>query len=360
MVALQANMADILEAGARVLEEEPERNLAPPVWERGVSYALLESFISSYGIPSNFTTSQVVEEVIKPATEGARCSAWEAVFVSGASIGAGTLLGTSTTMVSHSWSNSFVDLAAVLRRQDEAAEKEHFFFLDIFCMDQHSIAECTATRHLTLLQELKMSVSSPGRMIMIMEPWEEPRPLSRCWCLYEVYLASITKTRVDMAFLDSSEREISQALVSNMNLARDIAKLADVRKAKATMEEDREMILAAIEQEIGLDGFAELIRSKLQESLYLATLGPLCFPSGSSRSRVTSSSETEPSQRLQGRSAMSLPLRPNSLSSPLAVPASEARSVVSMPHSWPLARPADRAVGALNLDSPASMEMGLM
>lgn len=250
----------------------------PPVWERGVSYALLESFITSYNIPSHYTTMQVVESVIKPMTATSRRSAWEAIFLCG-DAKAGALLGRSNAMVSHSWGNSFVSLASILRKQEEVTEGA-FFFLDIFSMNQHTLVDkCTQDVCDRLLEDLKMAVSFPGRMVMVLEPWSQPKPLSRCWCLYEVYLARSTQTKLDMAFGDGTAEEISRALVGNLNLARDLAKLADVRKAEATFKRDREMILAAIQKEIGLDQFIELIRATLADSLYVATLGS-CLQDG--------------------------------------------------------------------------------
>lgn len=277
--AQEMKVSELMAAGVRALEEAEVSNTAPPVWERGVSWMYLQSFLSSFDIPKEYTTTQVVEHFIKPITESAKCSAWEAALMS-ESDDVSSLIGRPTIFVSHSWNNNFADLVTILEsqcvKQGEAIGSA-FFFLDVFCMNQHAIAENSIEDDvgLSLLEELKKAISFPGKMIMVLEPWYQPQSLTRCWCLYELYLASITETQVLMAFSEEYEKRVTQALATNLNLASDIATRVDVRRANATYQRDREMIFAAIQGEggQGIERFNVLIKEKLSESLYLATLG---------------------------------------------------------------------------------------
>lgn len=276
-------VSELSETGISALEVSQLSQDAPPVSQRGVSLAFLDNFILSYNIPQHYTTAQVVETVVRPVTSAAKCSFWEAIFMSGGEE-AGILLGKSTAMVSHSWANSFVDLVAILHSQCMKHGQpigSTYFFLDIFCWNQDSVAgsTVTSTNGIDLLEELQKAVSYPSKMIMVLEPWYQPQALTRCWCLYELYLASKTGTTVLMAFSDYSEAQVTQALATNLDLAGDISRRVDVRSAQVTVEEDRKIIFAAIQGQMGIDGFNDLIKAKLSETLYLATLGLLFFHS---------------------------------------------------------------------------------
>lgn len=279
------HVSELIETGSRELAASPlSCIMAPPVWERGVSCALLQGFISSCHVPDDLSTFQVVEAKIKPITKPSKCSAWEAIYTSSPA-GESKLIGASTVFVSHSWSNNFSSLAAILERhaaKPGSTVGNTFFFLDAFCMSQHALTESAArvSLGLTLLEQLRRAVEFPGRMVMVLEPWHHPNPLTRCWCLYELYLACATDSQVSMAFSARSEKRIYQSLTGNLALAGDIAHKLDVRQATATMDTDRRMIFAAIEAEIGIDHFVDMVTSKLSEGLYLAILGPLFLTGG--------------------------------------------------------------------------------
>jgi len=271
-----------------------------------VSCAFLQAFLADKPLlEEHWTTKQVVEAFIKPQTVAAECSVWEALSASGAAERE-ALVGRSTVMVSHSWSNSFQSLVATLlsqaTRHGEAADT--YYFIDIFCMNQHALAGAgtsATTVGKGLLLELKQAVSFPGRMVMIAEPWHAPEPLTRCWCLYELYLASATDAKVEMAFSGPSELEVSKELMGNLDLAGDILQRLDVREARATVERDRRMILDTIQAEIGFDAFIAQIKAKLADSLYLATLGPLFLSAKTQAAAPCPGSSSVPPLCLQPR-----------------------------------------------------------
>merc|ERR1712129_152710 len=71
---------------------------------------------------------------------------------------------------------------------------------------------------------------------------------------------------------------MSQSANSDLDLLAGIAQKVDVRNAQATKEEDRTMIVTRIDEVIGSDRFLDIIRQKLSESIYLATLNPVLDP----------------------------------------------------------------------------------
>merc|ERR1712027_288457 len=101
----------------------------------------------------------------------------------------------------------------------------------MFCLNQHSFeAQLLSPKPCEdLLDDLWKAIAYPGDMIMVLDPWYFPSALTRCWCLYELYLASAMGTTVSMAF--GTNTQVVRALAENPNLANDIARAVDVRHA---------------------------------------------------------------------------------------------------------------------------------
>ena len=51
-------------------------------------------------------------------------------------------------------------------------------------MNQHSAVDMEA-----LFPNLQASVRAPGRVLLVMDSWRDPTPLSRVWCLLEIFTA---------------------------------------------------------------------------------------------------------------------------------------------------------------------------
>ena len=45
-----------------------------------------------------------------------------------------------------------------------------------------------------------------GRTVMVLSPWHDPIPLTRAWCLFEIYCTVKTGSRFEVA-MSASERE---------------------------------------------------------------------------------------------------------------------------------------------------------
>merc|ERR1719189_2393891 len=105
-------------------------------------------------------------------------------------------------------------------------------------MNQHAIAENSSSSSVgkSLLSGLQKAIECSGRMVMVLQPWYRPKPLTRCWCLYELYLASVSETEVLMTFTPQDEDRVAEASAKNPVLADQMMEHTDVRLAKATKE----------------------------------------------------------------------------------------------------------------------------
>lgn len=228
-------------------------------------------------------STDVVERHVKPSTKAGRCSVWEAILAA-ESPSESDLVGTPRFMVSHAWSYNIQTLASIVRHhvgQDHSSDSA-YFFLDFFCMNQHDLSDVMG-RHLVqtdsmigiqdaLIDCLTRSITFGGLMLMALDSWKKPTTLSRCWCLYELYIAYTNNTKVVMALSPSAQANFVEALrFAPSSLLREAVSEVNVQQAKATVAADRDMILDLI-RDVGFDVFDSFIRSKVVSSLRVAAL----------------------------------------------------------------------------------------
>ena len=105
-----------------------------------------------------------------------------------------------------------------------------------------------------MLEALTKSITVPKRVLLALTPHERPLLLTRCWCLYEIYIAWKVGAEVSCGFVPQAEQKVITSLTRNDRLITDMLATVDAAKSQATVESDRLMILSLIEQ-AGVDIF---------------------------------------------------------------------------------------------------------
>lgn len=91
----------------------------------------------------------------------------------------------------------------------------------------------------------------------VLDPWNAPRPLTRAWCLWELYCAIHSETRIDVVLSPGQAAAFHTELVTDFpSIAANLCKV-DARAATAFKASDLEMIKGAIHQNLK-GGFVEL------------------------------------------------------------------------------------------------------
>ena len=137
-----------------------------------------------------------------------------------------------------------------------------YYWFDIFVMNQHSFEDMD-----NLLGNLQASVRSPGRMLLALDSWRDPTPLTRAWCLLEIFTAISAKADVIMGFSLAEESSFKERLAQNQAEVEAALAAVDAERAEATVQADRDMIFEAIKHGTGFEGFNDTIRRALRESL---------------------------------------------------------------------------------------------
>jgi len=261
------------------------------VWVRGVSMDFLERYVREYDL-KGLSTEEVCNKYVKPATKRGRCSVWEAVWLADPE---SDLLGKPTVFVSHAWQYDFLVLMSILRlycdsvksQSKRGASTTTYFFLDVFIMNQHDLSEisiegeqdgnqmtCKEKKVMydVMLHNLEESIGRSGKVLLALDPWHKPIPLTRCWCLYEAYIARKTGCSLTMCFSEKAEEEFLSDLEGNQNALEDLFRRVDVRNAEATAESDLTMILRCIDESVGTDEFNAFLQDELQSALKMIAM----------------------------------------------------------------------------------------
>ena len=246
----------------------------PPFPNIGISLEGLDYFLARHGsdITEEMTTSDVCHTIIKPATtpRGWTCVAtlidaekgWyrhdytdeggtssqvpkntcSLLLLMKRDPATARFVGPPTIFLSHAWSYKFRSVIKALRTYVLAlpeGEPRPFFWFDTFSIDEHATQTLTPEWWRTTFQD---AIRGIGCTLMVMSPWNDPIPLRRAWCLWEVF--STHKVGADFRIcLGPEEQEaFEQALMKDSKVVFQAFAHINVEKAEAGTKEDQTMI----------------------------------------------------------------------------------------------------------------------
>ena len=112
------------------------------------------------------------------------------------------VVGKPTIFFSHAWRFPFRNVVAALRSfvdfqlndtADGESQDEVFFWFDCFSIDEHATQALPQEWWATTFKE---AIGLIGHTVMLLSPWDGPVPLSRAWCLWELY-CTVTSSNSD-------------------------------------------------------------------------------------------------------------------------------------------------------------------
>jgi len=105
-------------------------------------------------------------------------------------------VGVGTVFLSHAWSYAFDTPLAVAREYQESMDVRQYFWFDLCANAQHPnvINDHTTRDHTWWSGTFKRSIETLGTVVLVLQPWFEPVPLTRSWCLWEILCAAEAKS----------------------------------------------------------------------------------------------------------------------------------------------------------------------
>ncbi|KAJ3279063.1 Kinesin light chain 3, partial [Rhizoclosmatium sp. JEL0117] len=163
--------------------------------------------------------------------------------------------------ISHAWKYKFLDVVDALTNfvvSNKLDPEATIIWFDLLSNSQHNTEAKDFTWWTTVFQN---AIQKIGSVVLIMQPWADPIPLTRAWCVYEIYVSSVAESRFYVAmppnetqiFMNSLKKESEEylSLLANLNS----------QMCKAGNPSDQEAIFTVIQRTIG---FSKLDRKVLE------------------------------------------------------------------------------------------------
>ena len=226
----------------------------------GVSIGFLRKFASK--VDDKKTTTDVCNEIVIPETKDRAC-AYIALLEGLCDENGVPYVGEATVFVSHAWKYNFSIPLDVMMKHAEENPGSYFWF-DLFINNQNVASNLPYTWWTNTFQS---SIESIGSVLLVLSPWNDPIPLTRAWCLFEILCSIRAKTagvQLHIALPSQEKIEFSRGIASDFECV--LKALTDIQaeKAQAFKPTDRENIFTSIRDTVGFETLNEEVKTALR------------------------------------------------------------------------------------------------
>ena len=185
---------------------------------------------------------------------------------------AAPFIGRPTVFFSHAWLFCFLNVVAAMRAfadAQPAGSPTVFFWFDCFSIDEHATQSFPPSWWDTTFLE---AIQLIGHTVMMLSPWDNPVPLTRAWCLWELLCTIHVGAKFDVCLGPQELAKFEQALETDLDGVMRMVGVIDAQQAEAGDPEDRDRIFAAITRLLPR-GFLDLnnrVKERLREWTYQA------------------------------------------------------------------------------------------
>ena len=160
-------------------------------------------------------------------------------------------VGRPTRFLSHAWLYLFLNLVVALEAYVASlppGEPEPFFWFDCLSLDQHTNnGQGSDWWRDTFL----LAIGAIGHTVMMLSPWDKPVPLSRAWCLWELYSTHKAGVPFSVCLGPDEQRAFEAAILEDSAAVLNAFSQISVEKAEAGNLRDETMIKRLVAEEVG-------------------------------------------------------------------------------------------------------------
>ena len=203
------------------------------------------------------TTTQVNNCIVKVDTFKARTSYCEML----RSRGETNMIGIPTCFLSHAWQYNFKTLVETVKKHF-SEHSQVYIWNDIFSEEQNDAI--TKDKNY-FYNAFKDAIEFIGYTLLVLDPWDKPIPLSRSWCIWEVYSTIVTGAKLHIAIPAHSQAEFHKVLLHDLQTIAKRMSAINARKAEAFFPETKKRIDHVIESTCGFTEVNKVIGHKMRQ-----------------------------------------------------------------------------------------------
>jgi tetratricopeptide (TPR) repeat protein len=136
---------------------------------------------------------------------------------------------------------------------------ETIVWFDTFSVNQHDTIHKTFDWWSSTFQQ---AIKQFGHTVMVLSPWNNPTPLRRVWCLWELYCTVITGSKFEFA-LGPNDEKIFLTQVSEHSL-KTMKETINVAQVECLLNQHKEAIFAEMQRHMTLDDINAFVFQNLR------------------------------------------------------------------------------------------------
>lgn len=173
-------------------------------------------------------------------------------------------VGEANVFISHAWRYQFLEVmdAILYHFSNHSYDVEVYVWFDLFSNNQHVAPERSFS---WWSSTFRSAIAKMGRTVLVLSPWENPIPLSRAWCLFEIYCSIDTGSNFAISMSEKETAKFMSALHSDFDSIANMVAQIDVAKSDAFQKTDKEKIFHVIRQSIGFDAINQMILDNIRK-----------------------------------------------------------------------------------------------
>jgi len=234
------------------------------VCKKGVSIPFLVEIAQK--VNPEWTTADVCTNFVKPETKEKRLAYYK-LYPDETDEKGNKVIGKANYFCSHAWKYKFVNVVNALEmfcRNEGLVPEETYIWFDLFINNQHDAPNLS---YKWWCENFKEAIRSFGKVVLVIEPWTDPTPIKRAWCLWEIFCTIDTDSEFYVAMCEEQHKDFKLRLVSDFENIRTSLSKIDARRAEAWDKSDRDKIFSAIENAVGFARLNERVIGKMREWL---------------------------------------------------------------------------------------------
>ena len=168
----------------------------------------------------------------------------------------------ATVFVSHAWRYEFCDVVVNALEQHASEHPHSYFWFDLFTNNQNEVASKDFEWFSSTFRE---GVREIGQVLLVLSPWNDPIPIRRAWCLFEIFSALEDSDVTLHIKLPDRERTMLRSTLRE-DSKHVLQALSDIKaqNAEAKVERERDLIFDVIRSSAG--GFSH-VNSQVKKGL---------------------------------------------------------------------------------------------